>query len=255
MPKKPVEADPDRLVRERAGSYVSEDRRFRVSSDSAGAWYVADTERVNEMGLELLLGPLTTLAAARAALTNQRETPSGFGSGELAERPPARESEPEPGRTSGPAAIESEARPEPARPKALVRRAKWRRSGDDRDEVAAAFRRLNDAWTAGEPERMAEDLDQAVVMLQPGFADRVVGREAAIASFREFLHSSVVHEYAESDLVIDLAGSTAVVTCGWEIEWSSDDRRRRERGHDVYIFARDRGRWRAVWRVIVPRSS
>ncbi|MFN2519708.1 MAG: DUF4440 domain-containing protein [Candidatus Limnocylindria bacterium] len=249
MVKKPREADPDRLVRERAGSYLSEDGRFRVSSDSGGAWYVTDTQRANEMGLELLIGPLPTIAAARVALATQRDKASGLAPGELPEPPPA----PRPGRESK-AGRAAAPEPEPPKPKPLVRRAKWRRTGDDRDDVAAALRRINDAWIEGEPERMAEDLHVLVVMVQPGFADRIEGREAAIASFREFIDGSLVHEYAESDPVIDLTGSTAVATCRWDIEWSADDRRQPERGRDVYVFAKDRGRWRAVWRVIVPEG-
>ena len=250
MPKKPVDPDPDRLVRERAGAYVTEDGLFRVSSDSGGAWYVADTQRVNEIGLELLLGPLPTIAAARAALAAQREKPAGFGPGELPEPPPAREPEPDPA-----AAREPEAKREPPRPKPVVRRATWRRAGDDRDAVIAVWRRINDAWTDGAPEQMAEDLDEAVVMVQPGFADRIEGRDAAIGSFRDFVESSTLHEYAESGLRVHVSGATAVVTCGWEIDWSSADRRQRERGHDVYVFGRERGRWRAVWRVIVAETS
>lgn len=253
MPKKRAEVAPDRLVRERAGSYLTEDGRFRVRSDTGGAWYVVDTQRANELGLELLLGPLPTIAAARAALASQREQPAGFGPGELPEPAPSRDrggDAPKQGPTNA-----REPEPEPERPKPALWRADWRSRGDDRDAVAVAFRRINDAWTVGRPEQMADVLHERVVMVQPGFADRVAGREAAIASFREFMEASQVHEYAESDLVINVEGPTAVLSCRWEIDWTSGERRQRERGHDVYVFARDGERWRAVWRLIVPEGG
>jgi hypothetical protein len=58
-------SDPTRLKRERAGRYVSGDGRFAVESQSAGTWYVIDTERQNELGLPLMEGPFETLDAAR----------------------------------------------------------------------------------------------------------------------------------------------------------------------------------------------
>ncbi len=77
MPKKPKAPDPDRLVRDQPGVYLSEDGRFTVRSDAAGAWYVGDGERTNELGLDLVFGPLATLAEAKEAVRHQRETPTG----------------------------------------------------------------------------------------------------------------------------------------------------------------------------------
>ncbi|CAN5139148.1 hypothetical protein BH18CHL2_BH18CHL2_06910 [soil metagenome] len=255
MPKNAREPDPDRLVRESAGTYLSEDGRFRVRSDSGGAWYVADKERVNELVLELLLGPLPTVAAARDALARQRAEPSGFAPGDLPEPSRPRREVAAAGVERGPAAEPvPPPKPEPAKPTPALRRAEWRRKGDDRDAVARAFQRINDAWTGGEPEEMAEVLDEHIVIVQPDFADRVEGRDATIASFRDFMASALVHEYVEADLVIELRGATAVVTCGWEIDWQSGEGRQRDRGHDVYVFARERGKWRAVWRLLVPAN-
>jgi len=77
MPKKPKAPDPDRLVRDQPGVYRSEDGRFTVRSDAAGAWYVGDGERTNELGLDLALGPLATLAEAKEMVRHQREAPTG----------------------------------------------------------------------------------------------------------------------------------------------------------------------------------
>jgi hypothetical protein len=271
-PKKtPPPFDPDKLVREMPGAYRTADGRFAVRSDPGGAWYVADTERANEFGLELIIGPLRTLDEARTALRAQREQGTGAEAGgrieldaatELPREPePALEAEPvhEPAPAAEPESVAEPApgpeppiQPEPPapRPAVRVRRARRRRTGDERDLVADALRRINDAWVTGHAADMADDLDERVVMVQPGFAGRVKGREAAIDSYSDFTESAVIHGYAESDLVIDTFDETAVATYRYDIDWEMDGERHVEAGHDFFVFRRHGGRWIAAWRLL-----
>lgn len=87
MAKKQAAPDPDRLVRDRIGAYHSEDDRFQVHSEGAG-WYLTDTERTNDFGLEVVIGPLATLDEAKAALAAQRAEPAGASDGGAASEPP-----------------------------------------------------------------------------------------------------------------------------------------------------------------------
>jgi hypothetical protein len=50
----------DRVVRESAGTYRTEDGRFELRQGGVG-WYLVDLERTNELGQELLHGPFGTL--------------------------------------------------------------------------------------------------------------------------------------------------------------------------------------------------
>jgi hypothetical protein len=69
-PKKPVE--PDDLVRQEAGNYLSGDERFEVrQSDSA--WYVVDRQQTNEFGQELMHGPFGSMKAAKTAMAGARD--------------------------------------------------------------------------------------------------------------------------------------------------------------------------------------
>jgi GNAT superfamily N-acetyltransferase len=65
--------DPNRLVREQAGTYRSEDGRFAVREGGTG-WFLTDSEQSNEFGQELVLGPYATLNAVREALPEARRT-------------------------------------------------------------------------------------------------------------------------------------------------------------------------------------
>jgi len=60
----------EKLIRDRAGSYHTEDGRFTVEND--GRWNVRDDREHDELGLPRVLGPFATLDAARAAIAEAR---------------------------------------------------------------------------------------------------------------------------------------------------------------------------------------
>lgn len=111
--KSTTPADPDKLKRERAGTYRSTDGRFTVEQSSSG-WLVLDAEQANELGLPLARGPFATLDGAREAMVGARFGPA-----------PASGIEPRPAKRRpaviGPPAKErSKARTAPKRPSAAA---------------------------------------------------------------------------------------------------------------------------------------
>src|SRR6188474_3023381 len=74
MAKKKADAppDPDRVVRQSAGTYRSEDGRFEIRQGGVG-WYLVDSERTNELAQELLHGPFATLKEARDEIPQARK--------------------------------------------------------------------------------------------------------------------------------------------------------------------------------------
>jgi hypothetical protein len=66
-------ADPDKLVRQTAGSYRTADDRFEARQAAQG-WFLVDTEQSNEFGQELIHGPFGTLKALRDAIPESRTT-------------------------------------------------------------------------------------------------------------------------------------------------------------------------------------
>ena len=75
MPKQkpPTPDDPDRLVRQQAGSYRTSDERFEVRQTDQG-WYLVDREQTDDFGQELVRGPFPTLGAVRAAIPPARSS-------------------------------------------------------------------------------------------------------------------------------------------------------------------------------------
>ena len=66
---------PEKLKRERAGTYRTSDERFTVEQSSSG-WLLLDAEQTNELGLPLARGPFATLDEAREAITAARKGPA-----------------------------------------------------------------------------------------------------------------------------------------------------------------------------------
>jgi hypothetical protein len=75
MPKRSTDAppDPDKLVRQSAGSYLTADDRFEARQAAQG-WFLVDTEQSNEFGQELIHGPFATLKELREAIPGSRTT-------------------------------------------------------------------------------------------------------------------------------------------------------------------------------------
>ena len=66
---------PEKLKRERAGTYRTADGRFTVEQSSSG-WLLLDAEQTNELGLPLARGPFATLDEARDAIAGARTGPA-----------------------------------------------------------------------------------------------------------------------------------------------------------------------------------
>ena len=73
QPKEPKAVDPDKLIRQSAGTYRTADERFEVRDGGTG-WFLVDSEQTNDFGQELLQGPFATLAAVRTAIPPARST-------------------------------------------------------------------------------------------------------------------------------------------------------------------------------------
>jgi hypothetical protein len=114
--------------------------------------------------------------------------------------------------------------------------------------------RINQAWVQGRFEELNECFHENMMIVGPGFQAMGKGREACIRSYREFSAAAVVHEYNEREPTIDVWANTAVAVYGWEIVYEIKGQRSRESGQDLFVFAREEGVWRTVWRAMLPSA-
>jgi ketosteroid isomerase-like protein len=123
---------------------------------------------------------------------------------------------------------------------------------DAQREVWDALQRLNAAWLHGELDNLAEVLHERMVIVPPGFQDRIEGAVACAEGYQEFARTARVEAYEESQASVDVFGATAVVSYLYNLTYTLDGARYQDAGHDVYVFVHEDGRWQAVWRTLVP---
>jgi ketosteroid isomerase-like protein len=120
-----------------------------------------------------------------------------------------------------------------------------------RDIVAA----INAAWTGGQYDAIAPYVADHVVMAPPGEDTRVLGRDAYIASFRQFAEVATVKTFVPGTPRVDVVGNTAVAVCPFVIAYEMDRETYREQGTDLLVFARPLGQWKIVWRTVTSEPQ
>jgi hypothetical protein len=124
-------------------------------------------------------------------------------------------------------------------------------TNERREAALESLLRINRIWLDGRVETLAALVDANVVMVLPGFAGRVQGREEFLAGFRDFCASAQVHKFEDHGYDTDVIGDTAVITFQYEMIYERSGERYRATGRDLWVFRDREGNWIAVWRAML----
>lgn len=113
-------------------------------------------------------------------------------------------------------------------------------------EIWTTLRALNDAWTQGHPERLADFFHRDMIAVTPVDRLRRDGAAACIAGWQGFAESTRIHHWREIEPLIRVFGDAAVVSYYYEIRFEVDGRIIDEEGRDLFFLVRENGRWWAV---------
>lgn len=120
-----------------------------------------------------------------------------------------------------------------------------------RRDAAEAMRQINRAWLTGRVDDLAPMVHPEIVMMLPGLAGQVQGREAFLAGFRDFCQNAKVHDFQEHDHQVHVVGGVAVVTFRYEMVYERSGERSRCTGRDLWVFQKHAESWVAVWRAML----
>jgi hypothetical protein len=126
---------------------------------------------------------------------------------------------------------------------------------EEAQQVLSLLNRINEAGFGCDLSLLAELLDDAVVMVYPGFGGRAEGKDAVLAGFEDFCANARVIEHSESDHQVDAVGGTAVASFRFEIVYERGGGTYRSKGRDLWVFGREGERWRARWRTMLDLSE
>jgi len=126
---------------------------------------------------------------------------------------------------------------------------------DERERVAGTMRWITDAWLAGRVDDLGPMVHDEIVMVIPGFAGRVQGRETFVAGFRDFCENAKIRDFREREQQIDVVGDTAVVNFDYEMLYERSAAQYRVTGRDLWVFAKQGAEWLAVWRTMLDLSE
>ena len=115
-----------------------------------------------------------------------------------------------------------------------------------KQEIWATVRALNDAWTKGNPDDLAEFFHQDMVAITPTDRLRLEGRAACVAGWKRFASAARIHRWEEREPVIHVYGNSALVAYYFEISFDMGGQTFDTNGRDMFFFVRENGGWWAV---------
>jgi hypothetical protein len=115
-----------------------------------------------------------------------------------------------------------------------------------KQEVWITLRALNDAWTKGNPDDLAQYFHRDMVAFTATDRHRLNGRENCLDSWRRFSNSVRIIHWTEVEPAIQVYGNSAVATYYFDMSFSAGGQIIELGGRDMFFFAKEDGRWWAV---------
>lgn len=122
----------------------------------------------------------------------------------------------------------------------------------EREEIRNLVKKINRAWLDGAWAELEGYFDDDAVIKGPSFELAGRGKEACVKGYEDFARQALVRDFKSSDPGVDRWDDTAVATVPWEISYEMNGQIHHDFGHDIFVFVRQEGKWRAVWRAVLP---
>jgi uncharacterized protein (TIGR02246 family) len=119
---------------------------------------------------------------------------------------------------------------------------------DDRDEIWTLIDQCNDAWTSGRPSEVAVLYAEDAVLVAPGVADTIIGRDAITDTYIQFVRTATVERFDVTRRSLHSFGDTAVAVYVFEIIYTIGDATHNERGEEILVLRRHESGWKVSWR-------
>jgi hypothetical protein len=119
---------------------------------------------------------------------------------------------------------------------------------------AELLRALNDAWAAGRLLDLEPLLHPRSVIVGPDLTRLSDGRDACIASYRDFLAAATVRAFEERDVRAEEYNGAAILSYTYRIVYESDGEQHDDEGREVLVLVRGETGWQVAWRQLLDAT-
>ncbi len=121
-----------------------------------------------------------------------------------------------------------------------------------RKVIIENIHRLLYYWLEGRLERIADMIDDDVVMYlaQSGF--RVEGKSEFVRVLHKYLRDRTIRRYDESDFAVETEGAISIAHYRYQMDYILANETRLESGIDLFVFRNIGGVWKLVRRSMLP---
>lgn len=121
------------------------------------------------------------------------------------------------------------------------------------DEIRQFLMDLQEAWQSGDLDRLAGFYHPDVVLLPPDLGTPIVGRDAVVESYGDFLQAARLDAFEVTDLTVfefDTSDSTAtgMAHLKFDIIYELGDERYVETGLEIYTVLKEGENLAIAWR-------
>lgn len=122
-------------------------------------------------------------------------------------------------------------------------------------KVLQVIQQINEDWLNKRYAEIGNLVSENVVIVPPGFANRIQGRDAYVQSYRDYDKSATTHTFSPNEPIIDLIGDTAVAVYTFYIVYEIDGKTYKENGRELLVLSCSSGAWLVVWRTMFIDSN
>ena len=111
--------------------------------------------------------------------------------------------------------------------------------------------KINQSWTKGELNSIAQYIHNDVIVTNEEFNHLTKSKEELLQSYQHFYDNADIRGFKESDPVIDIIETTAIVSYKWNIKYIMKGIEYDEAGKEILVFAKVEDKWLVVWRSLL----
>ena len=128
-------------------------------------------------------------------------------------------------------------------------------STEAENQIMKVIRTINETCMKGKGfDKITPLFREDFTIVQPGFAARARGRDICLRSYEDACSQMTFEKLDASDELIDVYGSTAVVSYRYDCVWKFQGKRFEDDGHEILVFAKNDKGWQVIWRTVIPGS-